>query len=296
MADENSWVGTGGGAGGEGPPPGGAPENSGGGEGGGAPGGNMPEWLASLPEELRTDPSLVTHKDIASVVKSYIHAQSLVGRKGIIPPGENATPEQLSQFYEALGRPKTKDEYTLEAAGLPEGMTISPAMTEGFKAKAHEMGLTAKQAKDLFSWYSTQVGDGVRQTQAQKEEAPRKFEAFLAEKFGLNNSQQALQQAGGVLRAFSDDDIMAGIKESGLENSPWFFKLMHNISGKFSEGSLREGGGGGSFNPSPTQAKAEITSIMSNPDDVYWQEFGQAAEQRKQHVLRLQKIISDAAG
>ena len=320
----NDWTGAGAGAGGGAPgagdggaggnpPTGGTniPTNGGGAPtvagnppagGGGAPTGAGSEpaggdWRSGLPEELRGDPSVAQHKDIASLVKSFVHAQSLIGRKGIIPPGEDATPEQLAQFFDALGRPKSHAEYQLEAKGLPEGMKINDTITEAFKAKAHELGFTPKQAAGLFDWYSTQVADMHRAGEERRANAPREFEAFIAKEYGMHNAPAVMQQAGGVLRAFADEDVMKGINDSGLANEPWFFKLMHKIGSKFSEGSgLRGDQQSSGFMQTPAQATAELSKIMGDPNDVYWSESDPGREARIQHVMRLQKVIADAAG
>lgn len=300
MADSNDWTGGDGGTppgdGGGAPPPGGVPPGDGGGAAPAA-GGNAPpaaggDWRTALPENIRQDPSMVKFGSVEALAQSYLHAQALIGKKGIIPPGPQASPEERAAFYEQLGRPKDLNGYELKATGLPEGVKISEAVTAGFKGKAHELGLTAEQAANLFEWYSGQIGDTVRTQMAAKGEAPKKFEAFLAQTYGLANIPTETQKAKSVVMAFADEEIMQGLQESGAQYQPWFFKLMNKVGGKFGEGSL-QGGGTMSFAPTPAQATTELNAIMSNKEDPYWQPQHPDNKARVQQALRLQEILAN---
>ena len=81
--------------------------------------GSSVDWKNALPDDVKTDPSLADIKDVGGLAKSYIHAQKMVGTDKISLPTENATPEEMSTFYDRLGRPK---EYEFSKAELPEGM------------------------------------------------------------------------------------------------------------------------------------------------------------------------------
>lgn len=50
--------------------------DSGGGTGEG--GGDAKSWLESLPEDVRSDPSLKVFKDVSGLAKSYVNAQKMI--------------------------------------------------------------------------------------------------------------------------------------------------------------------------------------------------------------------------
>ena len=63
------------------------------------------DWRESLPEDLKSDPSLLTVKDVPGLAKSYIHAQKMIGADKLAIPGKNASEEEWSAVYEKLGKP-----------------------------------------------------------------------------------------------------------------------------------------------------------------------------------------------
>lgn len=98
------------------------------------------------------------YKDVASkydtqdaMLKEFTNAQSLIGKKGIIKPGDDATPEQVSEYYTSLGRPTEADKYEFEVADdAPDWAGESSAM---FKDMAFDSGLSQEQAQKVFSSY-----------------------------------------------------------------------------------------------------------------------------------------------
>ena len=68
------------------------------------------DWRASLAEDIKTDKSLASIKDVNSLAKSYIHAQKLVGVEKIPLPNKHATEEDWNVVFDKLGRPKSAEE------------------------------------------------------------------------------------------------------------------------------------------------------------------------------------------
>ena len=79
-------------------------------------------WRAVLPVEIRDNPSLARYKDVPALATGFLEAQEFVGKKGTIHPGENATPEQMDTYYNALGRPETVEGYELADFKPPEAI------------------------------------------------------------------------------------------------------------------------------------------------------------------------------
>jgi len=60
-------------------------------------------FLDSLPEDLRNEPSLRLFSDPASLAKSYVHAQRMIGADKIPLPGKSATDDEWRQVYRCAG-------------------------------------------------------------------------------------------------------------------------------------------------------------------------------------------------
>ncbi len=118
------------------------------------------DWHAALPDDLKAEKSLADYKgkDWAEVgpvlAKSLVETKRLVGTKGITPPKDDAPAEEWGAFYAKLGRPEKPEAYTIaRPTDLPEGMTWSDTAEQGFRALAHSIGLTQKQAGPLLDFY-----------------------------------------------------------------------------------------------------------------------------------------------
>jgi hypothetical protein len=143
MLDGEGDGGTGGTEGGEG--------GEGGGEGGGA---QAPEWMGTLPDDLKGDATLSRYADVSALAKAHIEAHKVAKSKVVIP-GEGATDEDWGKFYNAIGRPETADGYTdIPSVELPVDATDEErAARDGalkpYRELAHRIGLTPAQAKEL---------------------------------------------------------------------------------------------------------------------------------------------------
>ena len=108
-------------------------------------------WLSSLPEELRTNPSLTSFTNVENLAKSYISTKEMVGKKGAIIPGEKATDEEWSGFFDSLGRPPL-DKYEIQ---MPKDVSVNKDLVGKFKEVFHKSGLLPKQAQPIFYNYLT---------------------------------------------------------------------------------------------------------------------------------------------
>lgn len=104
----------------------------------------------------------------------------------LVMPGKDATPEQWSEFYAAIGRPETPEAYELP---LPEGDTGEFA--KEMAPILHKNGITAEQAKGLAADWNAMV--------AKQTEAFTAAEAAHAQAMNAKNTAeaQALQNEWG---------------------------------------------------------------------------------------------------
>ena len=77
------------------------------------------DWRASLSDDIRHDPSLASIQDVNGLAKSFIHGQKMVGADKVVLPKEDASPEEMNEFYNRLGRP---EKYEISRPDLPQGL------------------------------------------------------------------------------------------------------------------------------------------------------------------------------
>lgn len=246
----------------------------GGGEGPGAEeggaGNDPPAFHEMLPEDLREDPSLKDFKDVGGLAKSYIHAQKMVGSLGNDPdrlvqmPGEDATDDDIAEFYNKLGRPEEASAYELNYD------EESPAKIQGefvdqYKEWAHEAGLTPKQAQVLMDKYSGWAEGIVEQSNKDYNEVRDQNEKVLQDEFG-GEYDNKVALAGRAAKELGGDEFMDLMEETGLGNDPRVVKTFAKIGEMLSEDELGAGGGGSQFGMTPAHAKAELSELSMDGD------------------------------
>lgn len=195
------------------------------------------DWRASLPEDLRAEPSLATFKDVGSLAKSFVHAQRMRNDKGLILPADDALPEEWDGFYKALGRPETPDKYEFSEVKLPEGQTVDADMEKDFREQAYKTGLTAKQAAALRDWYFGTASKKLESFEAQVKEGREQAENVLRKDWG-GKFDENLARAKAALQEFiPQEDLKETIEalDAGPGNDPRLIKVFFNISQAMTE-------------------------------------------------------------
>jgi len=110
-------------------------------------------WRDSLPDDIKGNTSLEKFSDVSTLAKSYINAESMIGKDKMVVPGVNTTEDEWNDIYTKLGRPSTPDEYNLELA-LEEGEVVDDQLFASFKDAAHKHGLSPQQAQGILDYYN----------------------------------------------------------------------------------------------------------------------------------------------
>jgi hypothetical protein len=230
-------------------------------------------WREGLDVDLRENPSLTKFEDVGSLAKSYVEVQSLVGKKGIIPPGENATPEQINEFHAALGRPENVEGYDLDSFEVPETLAdvwnmngVNEVAEEAFKlgvTKEQFNGLIAKQAEVQ----AAQLGERLAQVTGNREATTTTLKEEWGAAFEAKKDQ--------AHRAFNEAAKHVGIDPAELAGSllpdggvigdnPNLMRIFAALGEAGGELPFL-GGKGGRMTMTPEEASTELEEIEDNP-------------------------------
>tara|TARA_R100000458_G_C8253097_1_gene229655 strand:- start:130 stop:954 length:825 start_codon:yes stop_codon:yes gene_type:complete len=250
--------------------------------------GSSVDWKASLSDDVKNDPSLADIKDVNGLAKSLIHAQKMVGSDKIALPKEDASPEEMSEFYNRLGRPK---EYELTKAELPEGMSYNEDMEKVMKENMHAAGLTNKQANSIYKGYmeylSGQHKDMTEKNQVQAEtwikDLKKDFGKAYDERVDL--SQRAARELGGP-------DFLKWLDDTGQGNNPMFVKMFAKVGEMMSEGQA-EPGVPRQFEMTPDSARQEIARLQRDPNFMN-QYTNKDADGHKEAVQKFERLFEYA--
>ena len=249
------------------------------------------DWRESLPEDLKSDPSLLTVKDVPGLAKSYIHAQKMIGADKIALPGKNASEEEWSAVYEKLGKPAEAKTYEDDFGDLP----IPEENINDFKEAAHKLGLNQIQFKGLTSWYKDNLKTQVDNMNVDADTKRAESEAELRKEFGktydakLKSSQRVFQTYGDT--KFLDVELKDGTK---LGNHPTFIKLMSNIADTISEDKIATGEKGSEFF-TPAEAKRKIAELTVTGSP-YWNRKDPGHEDAVKEVADMQEMVHPEEG
>ena len=176
----------------------GAAGGAGAGAAGGAGAGAGPSGLDSLlSPELRQALAPKGYKSPDDLARAYLAAESKIGAKGVVVPGEKATPADWDAFYAALGRPEAADKYEIKPAA---DLKPDPEREKAFRERAHKAGLTPRQAAALYADEET-----ARVAEARKAaDATVAADAALKQEWGAQYDAQIDRAKAAVPLVFGD--------------------------------------------------------------------------------------------
>ncbi len=237
-----------------------------GGAGGTPPAGGAADWRSSLPEDLRAHPALTDIKDVGGLAKSFVHAQSMIGADKIVMPKPDASPAEMADFYNKLGRPGTADGYKFSETTI-EGVPKDEATQKWARDIFHKHGLTQKQADGLYQDYIAKVGSDLK---AMNESLATQREQSLEQLRGEwkgNEFDVNVQLAQRAVKTFGSEELVKYLNESGEGDNPLLIKLFANIGKQLGEDQAFGGRSSQSgFVAGPEAAKAEIGKLQADAD------------------------------
>lgn len=198
------------------------------------------DWKAGFPDDLK---ALVEAKGWDSPldpVISYKQIEEWQGRAPLRIPGEGAKPEEWGKVYDALGRPKTADEYGIadRPSDFPAEIPYSEDVARYFSTVFHEFGLTKQQAQGIAGKYNAKQREMFETYVAQRTAESQKADAELHAEWGPKFEPNKL----AALRAASQ--YAPGLD---IANDPALLRVFERIYrdvGDDTSVNPRDGGGG----------------------------------------------------
>tara|TARA_R100000808_G_C2152677_1_gene162285 strand:+ start:4621 stop:5490 length:870 start_codon:yes stop_codon:yes gene_type:complete len=228
-------------------------------------------WQDNLPDDIRDNPSLQNIPDVATLAKTAIHAQSMVGAEKIPVPGKWATDDDWDQVYTKLGRPAEADGYEFEFGDTP----LDDEFVGEFKKTALGAGLSNRQAQKLVGWYMDIAKNSPanpEQQQQQVEVAKLQAEADLKKEYGAAfNDRIAI--GDNLINEFGAEglDDLKLADGTPLLNHPAFVKTIVNAA-QYIQESVSEDkliGDKTSNALTPAEADQKMEELMRK-DGPYW--------------------------
>lgn len=159
------------------------------GAGAGAPpagaAGAAPNLATIIPETYRDKDWVKQNaKDPESFFKFVDNLNTTVGKKGVIVPGEKATPEEVKAFHSALGVPGKPEEYEFVDIEELKGSKRIPETDAAVKKIMHEAGIPKEAAKKLQAGFEKLMFQSHKKMLDENKVIDDAFDASTAKLFG----------------------------------------------------------------------------------------------------------------
>jgi len=179
-------------------------------------------------EELRADKVYDTFDDVGGGLNMLGSLQKMIGKKGVVVPGEASPPSEWDNFHRECGRPDTKDLYAMNTPDdlieVYDKNTIAAARDIFF-----ELGLNQKQVDALSAFEEKRTRAGLQAIANAKTE---KDNAFL--EWAAANKDKKHWADRMVEENSTDEEHKTALLEA-MDNNIAFAELLSNVSAKFKE-------------------------------------------------------------
>lgn len=233
-------------------------------------------WTDELSEGLKGNAVLGKYESSEAALQGLVDAQDLIGKKGIIPPGEGASSEVVEAFKTSITEhrdsimpilvqvPEKAEDYEVKIPDdAPKDLPVNEKLLTGFKAKAHELKLSASQGTGIAGWFNKFQIDTYIEDQAACETTKADNTTARQKEHG-NDYEEKLKLNKAVLKRFGGAETLKFYEDSGFIMHPGTFKLLAGIAGVISEDILFESEqGAGEFEGDLTEDK--LKEMMKDP-------------------------------
>lgn len=216
-------------------------------------------WYDGLPEDLKFNTNITKHSSVESLARSHASAQDLIGRDKIPMP---KTETELLEVYNRLGRPETADKYNIPEIELPDGVEIDPELQKAFKERAHELGLSDRQAAGIFQGYWKDVFDKQSNIDNRNQIAFDEAHKDLRREWGETYDRR-LTLSNRAIERFGGQEMSEFFKQAKLDQNPDIIRLFAKVGEEVLEDTELKGQG--QAGQTPAEIDARIAEIYANP-------------------------------
>ena len=248
---------------------------------------NKVDFRSLIPDEYKEDKALANFQDMNQFVKSYLHANKMVGLDKIPVPNKFATEEDWQEVFKRLGAPETPNDYKYSF----KEDEVDPKQLKAFNETAHKLGLLPKQAEALVKYYNNLNKSQSEQLENQAIEAQTKTETELKKEFGPQFNKRLDQAKRLAVNTLGEDFLNKTILQDGsrLGDNLEVIKAFSNLADKLSEDEIVKGEGSGYQTAKDIEKQiAELTQQGS----AYWQDQHPNHKKAVDEVFKLREMLN----
>lgn len=203
-------------------------------------GAQRPKWKDQVSKDLQEEGRLDRFAKIDDLGKAYLELEGKLGAM-VSLPGEKASADEWNALFAKLGRPGAPADYQLEKMkDLPPGIDYAP--DDGYRAKAHELGLSQKQASEMYAFLNADLIANLKTAEEKRKTATKDTESVLRKEWGRDYDLN-YQTANRALSKYAKGAAFEKLSRFGLLSDPDIARMFSTIGKDTGEGAADRGAG-----------------------------------------------------
>ena len=241
-----------------------------------------------IPENFREEKSLENFNNMEDFVKSYLHAQKMVGADKIPVPNKHSTDEDWNEVFKRLGAPGSPDDYKYDF----KDQEMDSQQVQEFNKTAHRLGLLPKQAEGLIKFYNEMNGNIAANQEEQAAQAQLNVETELKKEFGPQFNKRLDQAKRLAVNSLGQDFLENTYLKDGsrLGDNLNVIKAFSDLADKLSEDPIIQGDGTSYM--TAKDIEKEITELTQE-GSAYWDKNHINHQKSVDEVLKLREMLSN---
>ena len=240
-----------------------------------------------IPEGFKEEKALDNFNNMEDFVKSYLHAQKLVGADKIPVPNKHATDEDWNEVFKRLGAPENPDDYKYNI----KDQDLDQTQVKEFNKAAHQLGLLPKQAEGLIKFYNEMNGNNAASQEEAAADAQLKTETELKAEFGPQFNKRLDQAKKLAVNSLGSEFLENTYLKDGsrLGDNIKVIKAFSELADKLSEDEIIKGDG--SEYMTAKDIEKEINELTQD-GSAYWSKTHPNHQKAVQEVLKLREMLN----
>ncbi len=241
-----------------------------------------------IPENFREEKSLENFNNMEDFVKSYLHAQKMVGADKIPVPNKHSTDEDWNEVFKRLGAPSSPDDYKYDF----KDQEMDIGQVQEFNKTAHKLGLLPKQAEGLIKFYNEMNGNIAANQEEAAAQAQLNVETELRKEFGPQFNKRLDQAKRLAVNSLGQDFLENTYLKDGsrLGDNLQVIKAFSDLADKLSEDPIIQGDG--SSYMTAKDIEKEITELTQE-GSAYWDKTHINHQKSVDEVLKLREMLNN---
>jgi hypothetical protein len=223
------------------------------------------DFKSLIPDEYKEDKALANFQDMNQFVKSYLHAQKMVGLDKIPVPNKYATDEDWQEVYKRLGAPEKADQYKYKFA---------------------------KQAESIVKFYNELNQQSVSQEASKMDAARLESETVLKTEFGAEYGKRLDQAKRLATQTLGSEFLNSTILKDGskLGDNVSLIKAFSSLADKLSEDEIVKGEGADYMSAKELQRQLDELQQKGSP---YWDKMHPNHKRNVDEVFKLREMLNN---